>query len=138
MKITKLLILTGLLIAGCSHLSKNRTVFNNPVCQPPCWQNITPGVTTKDDALVILSKIDFIDQSQIDMHRPSLGFDDEIRFLAYKYHPTSGSIFISGDHISMIAFESNLGTTVQRAIDLFGTPETILLVRTSYFDQITL
>ena len=26
----------------------------HPVCKPPCWHNITPGVTTKDDALRII------------------------------------------------------------------------------------
>jgi hypothetical protein len=28
-----------------------------PVCKPPCWQNITPGVTTKDEAVSILKKM---------------------------------------------------------------------------------
>jgi hypothetical protein len=28
-----------------------------PVCKPPCWQNITPGVTTMDEALSILENI---------------------------------------------------------------------------------
>ena len=27
-----------------------------PVCKPPCWQNITPGITTFDEALSILKK----------------------------------------------------------------------------------
>jgi hypothetical protein len=25
-----------------------------PVCKPPCWQNITPGLTTRDEAAAIL------------------------------------------------------------------------------------
>jgi hypothetical protein len=26
-------------------------------CKPPCWQNITPGITTKDEAVSILEKM---------------------------------------------------------------------------------
>jgi hypothetical protein len=29
----------------------------NSSCQPPCWQNITPGVTTIDEAISILEKL---------------------------------------------------------------------------------
>jgi len=28
--------------------------LNNPVCSPPCWHNITPGLTTMDEAISIL------------------------------------------------------------------------------------
>lgn len=28
--------------------------LDRPVCKPPCWQNITPGVTTRDEAVSIL------------------------------------------------------------------------------------
>jgi hypothetical protein len=140
MKAIKLLIFISLLTGGCSRpVPKNRTIFDSSICQPPCWQNITPGVTTKADALVKLSKIDFVEQPPIDMHHSSLGpFDDEIRFSAYKDHPTSGSIFISGNHVSIVTFEFNLGLTMQRAIDLFGTPESILVIHASFVDPITL
>ena len=32
------------------------TWFANASCQPPCWHNITPGVTTIDEAISILEK----------------------------------------------------------------------------------
>jgi hypothetical protein len=28
--------------------------LTNPVCQPPCWQQITPGMTTREEAVSIL------------------------------------------------------------------------------------
>jgi len=28
--------------------------LDQPVCKPPCWQNINPGVTTRDEAVSIL------------------------------------------------------------------------------------
>jgi len=37
----------------------------------------------------------------------------------------------------MIELGSNLGT-LQRAIELFGTPQSILVVHTQFFDQVTL
>ncbi len=138
MKRIVILLLVGFVLASCGLSHQNPNIFEKPVCNPPCWENITPGITTKADALVILSKIDFVEQPSIDMNRPAIGFDDEIRFSAYNYHPISGSLFISRDRVSMIAFEFNLGTTMQHAIDWFGAPENILVVHTSFFDQITL
>lgn len=29
----------------------------NPICHPPCWQNITPGVTTIDEAVSMLENL---------------------------------------------------------------------------------
>jgi hypothetical protein len=33
------------------------TWLTQPACKPPCWQNITPAVTTKDEAVSILEKM---------------------------------------------------------------------------------
>lgn len=33
------------------------TWLDQPICKPPCWQHITPGVTTRNEALVILENM---------------------------------------------------------------------------------
>lgn len=45
-------------------------------CKPPCWEGVTPGVTTPEDAVQILSKSPIIDQVNISTQesQPSLGF----------------------------------------------------------------
>jgi hypothetical protein len=66
----RLLVLFGLLTSlGVSCQSANKAIASavpgssinwwavwlaQPVCMPPCWQNITPGVTTVDEAVSIL------------------------------------------------------------------------------------
>jgi len=84
MKNISALILAGFLLVACQpKLPANPTFFDSPVCQPPCWENITPGVTTKKDALTILSEIDSVDQPVLDPNYPNTGFDDTIHFSAY-------------------------------------------------------
>jgi hypothetical protein len=69
-RITNTLLLLGsfiILTASCGRsivTAKTATPENSrnwqtawldqPVCKPPCWQNITPGVTTRDEAVLIL------------------------------------------------------------------------------------
>jgi hypothetical protein len=68
----RLLVLFGLLIllgVSCKSISRNVSISTatpetpsdwwiawlaHPVCKPPCWQNITPGVTSRDEAASIL------------------------------------------------------------------------------------
>jgi len=45
--------------------------LDEPICKPPCWANITPGVTSMDEALSILGKmpevkITYKDQQGVD------------------------------------------------------------------------
>jgi hypothetical protein len=71
MKITNIILLLGLFAILCvsckdSVVTTPRTVtpensnnwqtawLDQPVCKLPCWQNITPGVTTRDEAVSIL------------------------------------------------------------------------------------
>ena len=67
-----LLVLSGLLIVlgvSCNVISRDFSISTatpeapsnwwiawlaHPVCKPPCWQNITPGLTTRDEAASIL------------------------------------------------------------------------------------
>lgn len=47
--------------------------LNEPVCQPPCWENITPGKTSFTDALAIVyklegSKVTRVDNDVIQLH----------------------------------------------------------------------
>ncbi|MFO3796721.1 MAG: hypothetical protein ACK8QZ_05465 [Anaerolineales bacterium] len=37
------------------------TVFDNLVCEPPCWNNITPGQTTYEEAYNLLTKKAVVD-----------------------------------------------------------------------------
>jgi hypothetical protein len=73
-----LLFFLGFFLAGC--VPNYPTLFENPVCKPPCWQNITLGITTKQDALAILGKIGAGGKPVIDRNKSENGFDDWISF----------------------------------------------------------
>ena len=79
-----ILLLLELLLAGCQATPAHPSLFENPVCEPPCWEKITPGGSTKGEALAILSKITAIDQPVVDRNSADIGYDDEIQFTAYK------------------------------------------------------
>jgi hypothetical protein len=139
MKRFLILILAGLVLTGCELQPNRPNIFENPVCKPPCWQNITPGVTTKAEALEILSNSEVVEQRISDLHRPIGRFDNEIGFTMYKGDNLfAGSILILNDRVSLIGFEYKLNITLRRAMELFGAPQSILVVRAGEFDAITL
>ena len=130
--------LIGLFLAGCEAPLQYPNLFKNPVCKPPCWENITPGVTTKADALAILSKIDAVDQPIIDKNQPFLQFDDEIDFHIYKDLSSQGFMDILKDRVSMIGFGPKLDIKLLDAIRLFGPPQSVLVVHAGEIYAVTL
>ena len=135
MKKILILFLCGLFLVSCE--PKPPSIFTNLICEPPCWENITPGVTTKNDALTTLSKISAIDQP-IHHTQPVPGFDEEIGFTLYKDINKLGSIDILKDRVSRIGFGYNrMGITLQDAIRLFGMPESILIVHVGEIYSVT-
>jgi hypothetical protein len=73
--ILRLLVLCGVLViwvTACQSVSVNAPTpdilsnwwsswLDKPACKLPCWQNITPGVTTLKEARLILEKLPFIE-----------------------------------------------------------------------------
>ena len=131
-----IIILIGLFLAGCQAQSMYPSLFENPVCQPPCWKGITPGFTTKAKSIVILSKVNGISQPIVDDHFTYAGFDDALHFVVNQ--STIGHLYILDDRVSMLALESRSNLTLQKAIELFGQPQNILYVHAGEFDAITL
>ncbi len=138
MKIVLRLILTSLLISGCIHQNKRANVFEDPVCTPPCWENITPGITKKTEALTILSKIKSINQPINDPNKSSSGFDDLIRFTFNNNPDKAGFLYILDDKVVMIGFYLFLNLTIQQAIDLLGEPQSLLGIRSGEIYSVTL
>ncbi len=138
MKRNILILLLGIILVSCAPKPNQPSIFDNPICQSPCWQNITPGVTTKNDALIILSELSFVQQPMVDPKYSAVGYDDIINFSLYQGEPNfiAGWMYILDDKVSMMGFENNLGT-MQHLIELFGAPQSILVLRTDLFDQVT-
>lgn len=119
------IVLAGVLLFGCS-LGGSHSFFFDSVCQPPCWQNIYPGVTTKEEALVILRGLPNIDQQRISTKGFSwLIFEDTIFF-----HPVSkswdGSAYTLDHKVTILDFHGNLHTNFGEAIKENGEPKYVL------------
>ena len=122
-----ILLLIGLVLAGCGTSGKRPSIFENPICEPPCWENITPGITTKDEALAALSKVNAVKQPIFDLRDTAKGFSTELRFSLYDDKSgLRGSVFMMDDVVSLIDFGTKLDLTLEQAIERFGTPQSIL------------
>jgi hypothetical protein len=125
-------------VVGCEALPKSADIFKNPVCEPPCWENITPGLTTTEDALSILSEIKPIDKP---IHNTNLnlpGYDEELYFTLHNDKSQLGFLSILDDKVSSINFDCKMELTLQEAIGLFGSPQYILGIRSGEINAITL
>jgi hypothetical protein len=128
------LFLIGLTLVGCEKSSRHQNIFESPICEPPCWENITPGATTKSEALAILSEVDAINQPIFDLKNTAKGFDSELRFSLFgDKSGLRGSVFILENRVSLMDFGTNLDITLQRAIELFGVPESILVFHSNEY-----
>ena len=122
------LILTGLCLFGCN-LTSPASFLTDLVCSPPCWFNITPGVTTQDEALEILRNLPFIDKDSVSTKGFYWNsFDDTIFF-----HPTSrnwdGEAYVMDHKIVLIVFAGKLNVRFEEAIEVLGEPKYVINIR---------
>lgn len=97
-------------------------------CAPPCWQGLTPGKSTKSDALKVLAGLSFVDQKVItDQGIDRVGRAD----LTWDYKDpasamTSGAEFIPGGAMITLRFTSSHGQALEplgTILDTFGEPD---------------
>jgi hypothetical protein len=100
---------------------------NHPTCHLPCWNNITPGVTTKDQALNTLTSDPYIEKGSVNVVGTDVSGGCEWN---WRMHGNS-FIYISPglNWRNGVVQEITLGTpynlTVQEIFGKFGPPETI-------------
>jgi hypothetical protein len=110
MRKTFVFFIFGLILVGCEGKATQATLFDNPICKPPCWQNITPGVTTKGDALSILDKINSVEKAANDHNQSGNGFDDWVSFTGSgNQNNYTGWLYILNSQVLMLNFKFNAG-----------------------------
>ncbi|HUI87222.1 MAG TPA: hypothetical protein VLX61_00730 [Anaerolineales bacterium] len=130
-----LMALVALFLIGCGVLSSQTNIFEHPSCSPPCWEGITPGLTTKEEALNVLSKLNMIDQPIVDPNQAFINFDDAFPFTFYHDINRWGFIYIFDGKVSTIAFDNKLNLNLQQAVELFGNPKIILVEHAGEYDS---
>ena len=99
------------------------------VCNLPCWNNVIPGKTTKDETLRIVNALESVDKDTIRVFlKPTNIFDGEIQFNIglNEFVATGTEIYLDGDIVAALSFSRRLGVTVGALIDKLGSPENII------------
>jgi hypothetical protein len=89
-------------------------------CTPPCWYNITPGITTRSEAKSILNGLSFVENSSIVLNQAgNIGWKQ----ISASEDVTGGILFTDSTVRSIYILPSTCTTTIQELIDLLGPPE---------------
>jgi hypothetical protein len=129
MKVFRLLPLLIFMI-GCQARPAELNVIDNPVCEFPCWQNITPGITSKSEFLNTLSMLDYVDKKTI--------YSDEIVWQGFQggagctlfpnsKHPISFHALFQKDKVVWMEFVNITGISLDHAIEILGKPSDIAI-----------
>jgi hypothetical protein len=99
--------------------------LHDPVCQPPCWEGITPGMTTMTETVKILQSL------------PGVKIDDgPTRFsphtdfqLEWSIPPTGGGMAFASDNglINHFFVKDFLSTPLQKVIESYGLPDNVFI-----------
>jgi hypothetical protein len=122
------LILTGLCLFGCN-LTRRVSFLTDLVCSPPCWFNITPGVTTQDEALEILRNLPFIDKDNISTKGFEWNSFDDTIFFRSATQNWDGYAYVMEHKIVLIDFYGKLNVPFEEAIEVLGEPKHVINIR---------
>ncbi|MEL7658876.1 MAG: hypothetical protein AAGU75_23540, partial [Bacillota bacterium] len=106
-------------------------LLENPECQPPCWQNICPGITTKSEANHILETIPWIDQESIELTDDN-GQDECVKWSNASTQYFSGKICFADSTVRFINIW--LGSdelSINDLVKYIGSPESLLVISTA-------
>ncbi len=121
-------LLAAAILSGC--VEKRSVLMDDPVCQYPCWQNITPGRTTFVQAVEILSQSMFFD---------SKGFSPTpsqiIEAYGYSSWVFTKSVREMGlvlynidDYVVLLDFSVSRNIHIEEMMDFYGEPELISVI----------
>jgi hypothetical protein len=117
-------LLICLLVTSCS--TQPSSVVREEICGRPCWHNITPGRSTKQEVLIMLPTIPEVDSDSIKQYD-----SDSDDYIQWNFKPRTG------DQYGRIEFQNNIVSSieiapnknsllVQDVIQHLGVPEKVL------------
>jgi hypothetical protein len=111
--------------------------FTLSPCEAPCWFNVVPGETLKEEIVPILQAIPGIDPDSIGNRGFPIEIFDDVYF--FDLHKSlEGEIWLLDNRVSEILLtpkkngytkKYSLGLTLGEIIDKYGEPDYVLLVR---------
>lgn len=116
-------------IVSCSSSKPDSGFFGSGgSCLPPCWNDILPGTTVKDDAVLILSNLEYVSPNSLSESKFS-----EPGAQGYKFRFRGGShgeIVIRDGIVFELFLEPDFYLTLSNLMDRFGAPDYLFIQST--------
>jgi hypothetical protein len=128
---SRILILIFSLTVACSACNASeKTLVTTSSCSLPCWNEIIPGETSKQDFFEIINNMPTVHENPIQLYSYSGEFSDAIRFRVHinKFirGPDVETIFFQEKVVKMDFFR-NIGLTMEKTIEKFGIPDYVVV-----------
>ncbi len=122
MQIISLWILLTLLTISCNSSTLDSNFFaDNKSCQPPCWNEIVPGLTVENDAVAILQNSEHISPDSV-IEKDLL--DTTVNHFTFRLTEGShGGVKTRNDLVFEIYLSPEFNLTLMDVIDRFGEPD---------------
>ena len=126
-----LLLALAVVSAGCNaFIPADTSLISGTPCAPPCWQNLTPGVSTMADVERFVGGLRASEQERLETGTDPAGYKLFTWFGAK--NGKTRLISVDEDRVKLILiapdFDLNLGTVV----DHFGPPESLFAIHGGY------
>jgi hypothetical protein len=101
------------------------SLITSEPCEAPCWQNLTPGVSTKEDVLARLGELAFVDQNSIEIQ----DWNEGQQQISWDYAGPSevnraGEIYLSrSGKLQFISISPAYILHLEDVIELYGDPD---------------
>lgn len=112
--------------------------LDNPTCQPPCWENLIPGLTSITDTISTLGAISDV----TDFRGPVTGLGDELD-IAWKFKASQSSglaVSNNGEIVTQVILSLDIKQQlfVDNVVSTYGYPSHVRVLETSerlsYYD----
>lgn len=115
-------LLATVILAGCQ--AKKSILLEDTLCEPPCWQNIVPGVSSSEDALNTLRETTLLASTPSAVPRKidDVWSDSSWVFLD-SLSEELGWITYFNDRVAYIQFHVNNNLRIGEMINFYGKPE---------------
>jgi hypothetical protein len=119
------------MLTSCTIIEKQPSILDDSICDAPCWNGITVGVTTGEEMLAILRELPIVDQN-IAVLSPWKIYDGGLNFYLYpngfyKHNVVVESRFIKSK-VANIGFCGNLSVSLGDVIERTGEPNSIIII----------
>lgn len=100
----------------------------NQTCTPPCWQGITPGISTYEETRQILGELEFLDPELLEDEFEGNQFGKRLTF-----HPPdwkwTGMAFFEGEKLAMLEFGGELYANFENVSESIAPPTSVIVLR---------